>query len=225
MLGVDYSEFENIFSNKSNRLFERYEKSKYCITGKIIIFDLDGVVFDYDTSFGNYICKELKLNYNDFDFQNKKNYSYYNFLGISRQLENSMQIKFANSNGFKTISVYPEICLLLNKLKLNGYKIIFLTARPKIGNVIDDTLFSLKSNKIEYDLLLWSKDKSDAIISLLPANIICMVEDRDKHALEVCNAGINVLLLDKSYNRDIVDTEKIKRIKNYSEIENILKLR
>ena len=48
--------------------------------------------------------------------------------------------------------------------------------------------------------ILWNRDKADALRSLLPAKPLCHIEDRDKHAIEIANIGIDVILLNKPYN-------------------------
>ena len=61
------------------------------------------------------------------------------------------------------------------------------------------------------------------INNIFPAKIKCMVEDRDKHAIEVSHIGVDVLMLDKSYNKSLKDTDRIKRIYKYEEILEFVK--
>ena len=51
-----------------------------------------------------------------------------------------------------------------------------------------------------FDLLFFDKDKADVILNkIFPANVMCMIEDRDKYAMEVSNLGVPVYLVDKEY--------------------------
>ena len=74
---------------------------------------------------------------------------------------------------------------------------------------------------IEWDLLIWEKDKADAVINhVYPAEVVYFIEDRDKHALELAHIDVPVLLLDKSYNQglDVNLHETVERIKSWGEV-------
>lgn len=225
LLGGDEKEFYDLFCRKSKELDSRWFQMFSDMTEKtsVVIFDIDGVIADYSTHYQNFlenVCGLTKVN------KKRKSYSFYETYGITRQAEEQFNTDFVQLGGFKDIPVYPGVVGVMNKLRKSGNKIVLVTARPNwiFKRIASDTQEWLEKNKVPYDLLFWNKDKSDVIInSIFPANIKCMVEDRDKHAIEVSHIGVDVLLMDKSYNKGIKNTEKIKRIFNYSEILDFVK--
>jgi hypothetical protein len=225
LLGGKEKDFFEMFENKSKELDNRWSQlfSNMTENTSVVIFDIDGVIADYSTHYQNFledVCGLKKVNVK------RKSYSFYETYGITRQEEEQFNNNFVQVGGFKDIPVFDGVVDTIKKLKSFGYKIILVTARPNwiFKRIAADTQHWLKKNDVPYDLLFWNKDKSDVIINnIFPANIKCMVEDRDKHALEVSHIGVDVLLLDKSYNKGISDTDRIKRIYGYSEILDFIK--
>lgn len=220
LLGGDEAEFFSMFVNKSLELDIRWNQLFQNITEKtsVVIFDIDGVIADYSTHYEKFLedaCGLIKVD------KKRKSYSFYETYGITRQAEEQFNIDFIKSGGFRDIPVYNGIVNVMNELKKSGHKIILVTARPNwiFKRIAPDTQIWLEKNNVPYDFLFWNKDKSDVIINnIFPANIKCMVEDRDKHAIEVSHIGVDVLVLDKSYNKNLKNTDKIKRIYDYKEI-------
>lgn len=225
LMGGTPDEFVKLFELKSDELNKRWNQNKIKFTkdNNVIIFDLDGVVADYSKQYTQFLELVIGLKPNKDD---RKSYSFFERYGITRQQEEIFNLEFIKSGGFLSIPVFDGVISVMNRIKKEGIKIVLLTARPSwiFKRLITDTYGWLGHNKIPYDLLIWDKDKADAIINnVMPANILCMIEDRDKHAIEVSHIGIDVLLLNKTYNRTVVENEKIKRISEYSEILTFIK--
>lgn len=220
LMGGTEKEFEQLFVSKSDELDRKWQQNKVKFTSenKVVIFDLDGVIADYSKQYSEFLELVIGLKPNKDD---RKSYSFFERYGITRQQEETFNLEFIKSGGFISLPVFDGVISVMKKIKKEGIKIVLLTARPSwlFKRLITDTYSWLQSNKIPYDLLIWDKDKADAIINnVMPANILCMIEDRDKHAIEVSHIGVDVLLLNKSYNKTVVENEKIKRINDYLEI-------
>ena len=67
-----------------------------------------------------------------------------------------------------------------------------------------DTVAWLEANGIPCDILLFNKDKWDAVYqSVYPATVVAAVDDRDKHAIELAKHHVpNVLLMDRPWNTE-----------------------
>jgi len=81
----------------------------------------------------------------------------------------------------------------------------------------------LKKHDIAYDLILFRRDKAEALCEhIFPAQPTCFIEDRAKHALEIVDMDVPVLLLDNDGNRT-VDHELITRVADWTEIIDAVK--
>lgn len=137
------------------------------------------------------------------------------------QLLEDMKSEFYRGGGFRTMSVIPGAVEGLKEIREMGYKIVLVTARPyrQHKRVYGDTLHWLKQHEVPYDLLLFKKDKAEAVIEhIFPATPVAFVEDRLKHCVEVIGIGVPVLLLDYEYNRGAPDNSLITRASNWNEI-------
>ncbi len=225
LMGGTKDEFEQLFISKSDELDKRWNQNeiKFSKYNKVVIFDLDGVIADYSKQYTEFLELVIGLKPNKDD---RKSYSFFERYGITRQQEEQFNLEFIKSGGFLSIPVFDGVLSVMNKIRKEGIKIVLLTARPSwiFKRLITDTYSWLHENKIPYDLLIWDKDKGDAIINnVMPANILCMIDDRDKHCIEVSHIGVDVLLLNKTYNKTLVENERIKRIYEYSEIWDFVK--
>jgi FMN phosphatase YigB (HAD superfamily) len=79
---------------------------------------------------------------------------------------------------------------LLHELHVRGYKIILLSARPyqKYVRIFADTIEWLNSNGLEYDAIMFDRDKEDTIIKRFP-NIKLMIDDDEANIRKICQAG------------------------------------
>ncbi len=221
LLGGDEFEFLELFEQKSAELDIRWKHNKKELkeTTDVVIFDIDGVLADYLGEYEKFI---MSKGYVKNEHGGKFYSASFNFVGLTRQQEEKINDEFIRDGGFLRLDPYKEMVDVTKQLKkLYGCEIILLTARPNwvYSRLTMDTNNWLKNNGIEYDLLLWDKDKADSILNnIMPANVLCMIEDRDKHALELSHIGIDVLLIDKPYNQSISNLDNIQRIYNSKEI-------
>lgn len=223
MLGGDEKEFVELFIQKSDELDERWRQSKMKLlkNTKVMIFDIDGVIADYTTEYDRFLRDVCKLK-SSVPLDKRTSYSFCEYYGITRQEEEFFNQEFIKSGGFLNLKVYDGVKEIIDELKSIGIKIILITARPNWihKRLTMDTIQWLKNNEINYDLLFWNKDKADVIINnIFPSCVLFMVEDRDKHAIEVTHIGVDVLLIDKPYNKN-VSSPIIHRLNNFSEIKS-----
>lgn len=137
----------------------------------------------------------------------------------------SMKDTFYKEGGFTKLKPIPGAVEGVRELRGYGWKIVLISARPywQYKRIHADTVLWLREIGLEYDLLMFNKDKAEAIYEFIfPARPSYLVEDREKHVLEVSELGIRVLLLDYPYNEGVKDTELITRVRGWDEIVKII---
>jgi predicted urease superfamily metal-dependent hydrolase len=134
----------------------------------------------------------------------------------------SLKEDFYRGGGFIDIPAIEGAAEAIKKIRAAGYTFIIITARPKwqYKRVHGDTIEWLKKHGIEYDDIIFNKDKAEAIYErILPARPLFFIEDRAKHCLELANIGVKVLYLTRSYNEnDIHPHPLIHRISAWDEV-------
>lgn len=136
----------------------------------------------------------------------------------------ALKAEYYRCGGFRDVPMIDGAREALAEFRAAGYKIVIITARPhwQYKRLYADTIHWLKKNGIEHDLLLFNKDKAEALYEHIhPATPAWFIEDRDKHAMELVNIGINVLLLDYKYNEN-VEHDLITRVYNWDEIKRVV---
>lgn len=110
----------------------------------------------------------------------------------------SLKEDFYRDGGFRTLPPMPGAVEGMRALAALGISLVIITARPQwqYKRVYGDTVEWLDKHGVPRDLILFNKDKAEAIYEhVLPARPMFHVEDRSKHALEVANIGVPVKLL------------------------------
>jgi dimeric dUTPase (all-alpha-NTP-PPase superfamily) len=133
----------------------------------------------------------------------------------------SLKETFYREGGFLNLEPIPGAVEGLKELRSYGWKIVLITARPywQYSRIYADTVCWFKKYGIEYDLLLFNKDKAEAIYEFIfPAKPAFLVEDREKHVIEVAELGVKVLLVSYPYNEGVAEGELVKRVNNWREI-------
>lgn len=222
LMGVEPEEFADQFELKSSALMERWKSlDKMTSEVDVMVFDIDGVIADYDNEYKEFCKTYYYLTPSE---EERTSYSYYKMFGISKMKEEEIHSEFIKMGGFRKLKSYDGIKELISTIRSYCVKVVLLTARPSwvYKRLITDTYWWLKNEGIEYDLLLWDKDKAETMLQyVFPANILYFVEDRDKHAIEISHLGVDVLLLNKEYNGNISDSDHIKRVYSYDEIKEL----
>jgi hypothetical protein len=204
--GLSSGEVFDYFMEKSNVLSVKARGERLTLDKNtpVVLVDVDGIIADlsvWDEKIGEHSNVPI----------NEKTVS---------MLE-SLKEDFYHDGGFRNLSPVTGAVDGMKELKERGWKLILLSARPywQYKRVYADTVFWLDKHEIPYDLIIFNKDKAEAIYeSVFPAMPSFMLEDRSKHAHEVAKLGIKVLLLDWPFNRGIKNTDMIERANGWDDI-------
>lgn len=107
---------------------------------------------------------------------------------------------------------------VINALKKEGHKIIFITARGKMYHepkLITKTY--LEKNDIKYDKLIINANDKATICK--KENIDLFIDDSYKHCQSVSSIGIKVLMFGTNYNKNI---KEFTRITSWYEVYNYI---
>jgi uncharacterized HAD superfamily protein/NTP pyrophosphatase (non-canonical NTP hydrolase) len=130
-------------------------------------------------------------------------------------LMESYKDEFYKGGGFRELPAINGAQNALTQLKADGWTIVIVTARPQwqYKRLYADTLWWLNKRDIPHDLILFNKDKVEAVYQhLSPAWPRHFIEDHPKNAIGLADAGMNVVLFDQPHNRAIEANERIHRV-------------
>ena len=146
---------------------------------------------------------------------------YYGAVKDKMTLEEFLVIGKHYENKMANVPVKEDVSEVLNKLKQEGNTIIFITAR---GNSYTDAYKTTKEYldkyHIPYDKIIintWEKAKV-----CQSENIDLFIDDAQKHCQEVSELGIDVLMMETNYNKEI---KGFKHVKNWKEVYEYIKNR
>lgn len=130
------------------------------------------------------------------------------------------------TNWFKTgrfleLSPVEGASEALKVIRSWGWKIVVITARPQWQHkrIYADTLEWLQRYEMEHDLILFNKDKVEAIYEYItPAWPIAFVEDHERNARQLSAAGVRVLLFDVEHNRSMEHIDSVQRVAGWTEV-------
>lgn len=129
--------------------------------------------------------------------------------------------EFYTGGKFRELEPIPNAPESIRQLKRMGYKIVILTARPhwQYKQLYADTLDWLNTHGVPHDLILFNKDKVEALYEhVMPAWPTAFVEDHPRNALALADVGVNVLLFDQEHNRKVETAENIHRVLDWAEV-------
>lgn len=207
LYGVTAEEMFQAFMRKSEVVEDRArgQRTELEVNTRLIVFDLDNVVCD---------LREWQAKLNESRGGAPMN-------DRTVQLLESLKEDFYRGGGFRNMPAIPGAVEGMAAVREMGYTIILITARPQwqYKRLYADTMGWLRDHNVPYDNIIFEKDKAEAIYEhIFPARPKFFVEDRDKHALEVANIGVPVLLLDYDYNQHIQETPLITRVVDWAAI-------
>ena len=191
-------EDKDLFLNVSYRIGQ----NKWC-GEPVVIVDVDDVLAEFRSAFTSWMKTEHGI------IVSKDSTEYYTTSEVKQAGFNPEEVffEFIESRGFRDIDVCENMLTLLNKLKMEGYWIHLLTARPSENPIVKyDTFFWIEKNKIPYDRIDFSPEKYRWITKseyFDSGKIVCVIDDSPKHASEIAKHGIPVISPDKSYNQEL----------------------
>lgn len=225
---VTPEEFCRVFDEKSSLVEQKFLQEFSEIDGrKIAICDIDGVLSDYPKTFLKFVEDQERYHNKEFSIDCSKIddidlYKY--FKGVIRQdLLKAYKHRYRISGKSREEEVTEGAKEFLLSLKDNGYYIVLLTSRPfdTYKSLYLDTYVWLKSNGLVFDMLINDSKKRDKIGELLKKSHVEFVVDDDPRLISNMESLDNlnkIYVLDRSYNRQVKESDKIVRIKSLSDI-------
>lgn len=135
-------------------------------------------------------------------------------------LEN-MKSQFYQGGRFRKMEPISGAFHALHGFRAAGFKIAIITARPQwqFKRLRSDTVFWLNKHGIPFDLLIFSRNKVEAIHQhISPAWPAFFVEDLERNALELAKAGVKVLLYPHPHNSGGTYPENVTRVSGWDQI-------
>lgn len=118
--------------------------------------------------------------------------------------------KLEEDNHLLTSSLYRDI---------PGLQIHFVTARPTYIEVVEDTRLWIKENGFLCHGIHHADDKASFCVE---KGISVMIEDQVNHIIDLSDNGIDVIVMDQPWNRDLTtelheQKSRIRRVNNWRE--------
>lgn len=135
---------------------------------------------------------------------------------------------FYRQGRFMQLKPVSGAAAALREFKTQGFHIIVITARPQwqYPRLYADTLQWLSRHSIPHDLILFDKDKAEAIFQFVrPAWPLFFVEDHPRNAMGLEAIGVDVLLFDCPHNQDVPETTHIRRVHGWDGVMAELRAR
>ncbi len=227
LLGYDSCDIHTAFQEKTRRLLKEWESKKLEMTQrmKVVCIDIDGVVADYENGYMEFLERDCGLVPKP---TARESYRFNDRYGITVELEEELNERFVTEGGFRDLEVYPDAERVIHWIRKESDLIpVFITARPnwQYKRISEDTQIWKEKHGFG-DIPTWfDKDKADTVINkIAPAFVVAFIEDRDKHAVEIAHLGIDVFLINRSYNMNfnVKDFKTIRRVGGWGEIGKFL---
>jgi len=209
--GVTADEAFKAYLEKSRVVQHRFDgaATKLQKETKLIISDLDNCIADL-TSFQQRVSR-VKDGRKETD-------------AVTAELE-ALKEEYYRTGGFRDLPVIEGAREAMKSLRHAGFKVAIITARPhhQYKRVYADTITWLAQHGIVHDLLLFNKDKAEAIYEhISPARPSFFIEDRSKHALELTAIEVPVILMNRPWNQDLPENPLITRVENWAEALEVI---
>ncbi len=183
--------------------------------------DLDGVVFDSETTFRVYeeiFSIENLKNDNIIDRLEPKYQKRYNWSNSDQEMFNKKYLLQAA----KESDFMPGFKIIYEKLKKLGHEIIVITARGGLIKEMKNTAIDfLKKNKITFDKYYWEVDNKLEICK--KENIDIMIDDDYKIIKQISSANIKTLYFRDTNLKKLKETKYIHEVNNWGDIYRYFK--
>lgn len=166
-----------------------------------VILDIDGVLADYRTGLLQWINKNLPELQKLTEHHLGRNDTWvdYKSMGISYREWLQVLETFRMSRGKVFIPTFDWADTFTQVMRAEGYFIVLLTSRPIdiYSNIYLDTVQWLQKNNLDYDLLLWCRNKSEMIFrNGLIDRTLFAVDDELRHIQEYSALGMKTYWID-----------------------------
>lgn len=177
---------------------------------RVLLCDLDGCVADWVAGFDKFALQRgIAIAPN----------------GYNHPSLEPLKDEFDRSGGYLALKAMPGAVDVLRAVRAAGVKLIIVTARPyqRFRRVYSDTLEWCRNTGIDFDHIMFRRDKAEAVRAVAPARVIAHIEDRAKHSIEVALAGVTVLKLPCETTENVAHPN-IHEVSDWSQIAEWLKL-
>lgn len=201
---ITSDEVENAFYAKESYLNSRKRIQDNPWSGQpVVIVDMDDVIVDFREGFSTWLQKSYNI---EVDVNSKE---YYFITALQKSNVNPEEVfsRFISEDGFADLKPVADACLFMKSLKSAGFWVQILTARPEEDlRCMYNTYQWLDNHNIPYDDIAFSTEKFRwcAKSKYYDKKLISFaIDDSPKHATEYAKHGIDVLVPEKSYNKNI----------------------
>ena len=185
--------------------------------------DLDDVTVNFVELMVEYYNKKNKTNLKKHDH---KTYQLWEVWNCTREESIIIVDEFQNSEVYETIQPIENSIESINTLSKTN-EIYFITSRKKEFQQQTEKwikkYFPTTHVKIIHTGDFHKPNGNTKAEVCQQLKIDFMIEDNEKYAQEIADKGINLLLFDQPWNQKLKDTKKIRRVKNWKQILEILK--
>lgn len=206
LYGVSPDDVHSAFIEKTQAVSQQAKQERLALEKDTLVlcFDLDDCICDLSP------------------WRNELGFADYRELNSADVLnaQEVMKASFYEGGRFRDMEPIQDAPAALRMAKKLGYTIALITARPQwqYKCLRSDTVYWLGKHDIPYDLLIFSRNKVEAIHeNIYPAWPILFVEDLEKNARELNAAGVPVILFSQPHNQG-VSIPGVERVSAWSEI-------
>ncbi len=208
--GFTPDELEKTYWRKSAAVRQRYaEEFIHQIKDReIVVLDIDNVLCDYTTGFGQWMLDSLYLYIQDDELMGHifervklamkhRLYMSQESLGIPSKTWTYIQHEYRVHGQAHSMPMMPGAREFIRKLHAMGLVVIALTSRPidEYPNLRDDTVEWFHDNGILIDYIWWGTDKAEKLAKNLPAlpNIRFVIDDDIRYIQQYMRMGVKTI--------------------------------
>lgn len=129
-------------------------------------------------------------------------------MGISQQEYRECKLAYRQGGMKRSMPVYSGAETLCGEIRAVGAEVWICTTRPylRLDNIDPDTREWLRRNSIEYDAVLFGKDKYQELVRQVGLDrIVAIIDDLPEYIQQASDAGISkIYLRDQPYNKKMV---------------------
>jgi hypothetical protein len=182
---------------------QRYQEEwVHKIDRPCVVIDIDNVLCDYITGFLDWLQQTQKPVPVDFNhLRRTRPFLNARVMGVTDEEWRQWQHEFRVSGYKRTLPVFNDAYTFLYRMRVDGYQIVLLTARPidKYPNIFTDTIFWLNENKLPYDFVWWATDKAERLsqVAGFREHVRFAVDDDIRYVEQFAAAGIKTYWLQR----------------------------
>lgn len=219
--GFTWEDFAEEFKRKSSVVEQRFAQDQSfpnLVNHPVAIVDIDGVLSDYPNCFYDWIKDNVKELGNSITSRTRAKFLFDNTSITEQEI---WKRDYRRSGVKADLPVLPGAKEFLSMVRSRGLKVILLTNRPydEHYRIYPDTLEWLSKNDLQYDGILWARDKGLEAVKNFK-NICWAVDDTEKNIKRLQEARITTIRVNPS--DDTRNTAALLQFsKNVKKIEDL----